>query len=86
MAFSSPYRTTTLPAWSPPVVGLVKLNFNGIVVGNLGQSGIGGLFGDSLAPLLALLGLPYFCSVNGAKLVAFRTVLGEANRLSIHFI
>lgn len=49
MVFSSPYRTTTLPAWSPPVVGLVKLNFNGIVVGNLGQSGIGGLFGDSLA-------------------------------------
>lgn len=25
-----------------------------------------------------------FCSVHGAKLIAFRTGLGEANRLSIH--
>lgn len=26
----------------------------------------------------------HFCLVNGAKLIAFRTGLGEANRLSIH--
>ena len=32
--------------WSSPLVGLVKLNFDGSSLGNLGQIGIGGVIRD----------------------------------------
>lgn len=85
VAFSSPYRNISLPSWSPPPVGFLKLNFDGSVVGHPGPYGIEGLVRDSMAVcILSFSELTKTCSVHEAKLIALQARLWGASRLCFH--
>ena len=47
VAFTHPILPRVCPTWKPPLLGTLKLNFDGSALGNLGQSSIGGVFRDS---------------------------------------
>lgn len=79
---SSPWSTKFLPRWSPPILGVLKLNVDGSARGNLGLTGIGGIIRDSSgSSLLSFSGLSGFCLVNEAKLLALRMGLCQADCL-----
>ncbi|KAL0303741.1 UNVERIFIED_CONTAM: hypothetical protein Sradi_6242200 [Sesamum radiatum] len=76
-------RTTTHDRWSPPPVNVVKINFDGALFVNEGESGIGVVAHDSAGSCLAWLshGLPNCLSPELVEAKAAREALSMAQRL-----
>ncbi|XXG62009.1 hypothetical protein AAC387_Pa05g0467 [Persea americana] len=66
-----------------PPLGTLKLNFDRSAIGNLGQSGIGGVFRDIAGvKLVSFWGPLGFKIVNEVEMIALRTGLREVDKMS----
>lgn len=84
VGFSAAHKFPSLPKWSPPVPGKLKLNFDGSTRTSLVLFAIGGIIRDSSAGfILASFRSVGFCSVNEAEMLAFRMRLRQATRLGL---
>ncbi|XXG49570.1 hypothetical protein AAC387_Pa02g3723 [Persea americana] len=68
---------------SPPPPGMLKLNFDGNVLGNPGRAVVGGVIrNENGLILLSYSGPAGFCSINKAELLALNIGMREASRLN----
>ena len=61
---------------------MLKLNFDGSALGNLGKVGVGGVIREEDGIILSYSGPAGFCSINKAELLALNVGLREASRMN----
>ena len=85
VAFSCLLKHHISHRWIPPPVGVLKLNFDGSALGNLGLVGVGGVIRNDGGKILLSYYRPAgICSSNKAEILSLKIGLLQASRLILN--